>query len=107
MTPPSTIRLVLSTAPNAEEAERLARCLVEEGLAACVNIVPGLVSVYRWQGEIQREAECQLLIKCRATAYHALEKRLRELHPYELPEILALEVAQGLPAYLRWVADHA
>lgn len=83
----------------------LAEALVGERLAACVNIVPGLRSVYRWQGGIQRDDETLLLIKTTRARYPALQARLPQLHPYELPELLAVEAADGLPAYLRWVAD--
>ena len=93
------------TCPDTDTAERLAEALVEERLAACVNILPGLRSVYRWQAEVERADEVLLLIKKLPESYHALQDRLRELHPYELPELLAVEAAAGLPAYLSWVAD--
>ena len=93
------------TCPDTDTAERLAEALVEERLAACVNILPGLRSVYRWQAEVERADEVLLLIKTLPDRYPALQDRLRELHPYELPELLAVEAAAGLPAYLRWVAD--
>ena len=86
-------------------AARIAEALVEERLAACVSLVPGLQSVYRWQGQLQREAEVLLLIKTTQARYPALQARLPQLHPYELPELLAVESAAGLPAYLHWVAD--
>jgi periplasmic divalent cation tolerance protein len=78
---------------------------VQERLAACVNIVPGLRSVYRWEGQVEAVDEVLLLVKTSAEAYPALQDRLRELHPYELPELLAVETASGLPEYLLWVAD--
>jgi len=93
------------TCPDTDTAERLAEALVEERLAACVNILPGLRSVYRWQAEVERADEVLLLIKTLPDRYPALQDRLRELHPYELPELLAVEAAAGLPAYLSWVAD--
>ena len=93
------------TCPDTDTAERLAEALVEERLAACVNILPGLRSVYRWQAEVERADEVLLLIKTLPDRYPALQDRLRELHPHELPEVLAVEAAAGLPAYLRWVAD--
>lgn len=99
----SDVRLALCTVPDAATAERLAEALLGEGLAACVTIVPGLTSVYRWQGAIQRDSELLLLIKLRAEVYPRLEARLRELHPYELPEVLSFQPDQGLPAYLAWV----
>ena len=97
------ILLVFCTVPDTETAQRLARTLVEERLAACVNILPGVVSVYRWQGALQQEGELLLICKTTAATYAALEARLRELHPYELPEILALEPAHALAAYADWV----
>lgn len=91
--------------PDAATAERIATALVEERLAACVTIVPGLRSIYRWEGAIQAADEALLLIKTLPEHYPRLQDRLRELHPYELPELLAVETAFGLPEYLRWVAD--
>ncbi len=73
--------------------------------AACINLIPGLRSIYRWQDAIQRDAEVLLLIKTTRARYPALQARLPQLHPYELPELVAVEAADGLPAYLRWVAD--
>jgi periplasmic divalent cation tolerance protein len=95
--------LILSTCPDAETAQRLARALVEERLAACVQLLPGVVSTYRWQGRLEQATEVQLLAKTGADRRDALIARLAELHPYELPEILAVETAVGLPAYLDWV----
>lgn len=100
-----SIRLVLTTLPDAEIAGALARGLVESGLAACVNILSPCRSVYRWQGAVQEDGEIPLFIKTTAELYPALETYLRERHPYELPEIVALDVAEGLPDYLRWVAQ--
>lgn len=97
--------LCLTTAPDPDTATTLARGLVEQGLAACVNILAPCRSVYRWQGAVQEETEIPLLIKTTATAYPALESWLRAQHPYELPEIVALEIERGLPDYLRWLAD--
>lgn len=101
--PAPAAQLVLSTCPDRDTAERLARLLVERRLAACVNIVPGLVSVYRWQGEIHRDAECLLLIKTDTERYPALETALRAAHPYELPEIVAVTISNGSTDYLRWI----
>ena len=95
--------LILSTCPDADTAQRLARTLVEERLAACVSVLPGVLSTYRWQGRVEQANEVQLLAKTSADRRDALMARLAELHPYELPEILAVEIA-GLPAYLDWVA---
>ena len=93
------------TCPESGTAERIATALVEERLAACVNILPGLRSIYRWQDRVETADEVLLLIKTSADAYPALQDRLRELHPYELPELLAVESTSGLPAYLQWVTD--
>lgn len=101
------VLLVLTTVPDAATAERLARLLVEARLAACVNIVPGLRSVYRWQGAVEVAEELQLVIKTSEPRYRALEEALRSHHPYELPEIVALPVAQGARNYLRWIADES
>lgn len=95
--------LILSTCPDVDTAQRLARILVEERLAACVSLLPGGVSTYRWQGLVEQTTEVQLLAKTPADRRDALMARLAELHPYELPEILAVETAAGLPAYLDWV----
>lgn len=96
--------LCLSTCPDAETAARIARALVEERLAACVNRLPGVASTYRWQGEIHEDAEVLLVIKTTRERFDALRDRLAELHPYEVPELVAFEIADGLPAYLEWLA---
>jgi periplasmic divalent cation tolerance protein len=96
--------LCLATCPDAETAARIARVLVEERLAACVNRVPGITSTYRWQGQIHEDAEVLLLIKTTHARFEALRARLVELHPYELPELVAVGIADGLPAYLDWLA---
>ncbi len=98
-------RLVLTTLPNADIAGELARGLVESGLAACVNILSPCRSVYRWRGDVHEDGEIPLFIKTTAELYPALETYLRSRHPYELPEIVALELADGLPDYLRWLAQ--
>ena len=99
-------RLVaLSTAPSAEVAEQLARALVERGLAACVNVVPGVTSFYRWRGQLQRDAECLLVIKTRAARLDELRAALAQLHPYELPELVALPVEAGHAPYLAWLDE--
>jgi len=100
-----SILLCLTTCPDAGTARRLATTLVEEHLAACVNLLPGLHSVYRWQGAIEQAEECLLLIKTSHARYPALQSRLQALHPYELPELVALESTLGLPAYLQWVLE--
>lgn len=104
MSDESAVRLVLSTCP-ADHAQTLAETLVTEGLAACVNIVPGLRSVYRWQGELCCDAESILLLKTTVDGYPQLQARLAELHPYEVPEIIAVPVESGLEGYLSWVRE--
>jgi len=96
-------RLVITTCPNMESAESLAAMLVEERLAACVNILPAGRSVYEWQGKVEREAEHVLLIKSRRDRLPALEARLQEHHPYELPELIAVPIVEGLSSYLSWI----
>ena len=95
--------IVLCTVPDAATGEALGQHLVETGLAACVNILPGLTSIYRWQGKVQRDTELLLLIKTRRDRFESLSAAVRERHPYELPEIIALPLSNGLPAYLDWI----
>jgi len=100
--------LILTTMPAGDDAARtdeLARTLVDERLAACVNVYPPMTSTYRWKGKVERDAERQLVIKTTRARVAALEARLRALHPYELPEFIVLGVESGSDAYLRWVAD--
>jgi periplasmic divalent cation tolerance protein len=97
--------LVLTTLPEREAALKLARALVDKRLAACVNILSGCTSVYRWQDGVEHAEEVPLLIKTRAGRYAELEAAIRSLHPYELPEIIAVPVVQGLVDYLGWVAE--
>ena len=96
--------VVLSTFPDAEKAANVARALVDERLAACVNVVASVRSIYRWQGAVQDDAEVLAIIKTTSERYAALAARLAELHPYEVPEILALPIADGHPPYLAWLA---
>ncbi len=98
------IQLVITNCPDEETANRIALAVVEEKLAACVNILPRVQSIYRWQGAVESAVEVPLLIKTTAANYPALEAAIRQRHPYDLPEIIALPVAAGLPAYLNWVA---
>lgn len=98
------ILVVLVTAPDADTAARIARTVVEERLAACGNIVPGLRSIYRWQGAVQDEPEVLLVLKTRRDAMEALRARVVALHPYEVPEVIALPVEAGHAPYLAWVA---
>lgn len=96
--------LVLSNLPDREIAAAIANRLVEQRLAACVNVLAACTSVYRWQGGIETASEVPILIKTSAERYPALEQALRELHPYELPEIVAVPIRAGLAGYLQWVA---
>lgn len=99
------VRTVLSTAPDEASGRALASALVEEGLAACVSVVPGVTSVYRWGGEVRAEGEVLLVAKTTAAVVAALTARLVELHPYDVPEVLALDVGGGHGPYLDWVAS--
>jgi periplasmic divalent cation tolerance protein len=96
--------LVITNCPDEAAANAIALAVVEARLAACVNILPRVQSVYRWQGAVESATEIPLFIKSTAAGYPALEAAIRRHHPYETPEIIALTVAQGLPAYLNWVA---
>jgi len=97
------MRVVFITAPRGRRAEALARGLVEARLAACVNVVPGLVSHYRWEGEIRRDAECLLIVKTTPRKLRALERWVKAHHPYSVPELIALPVVAGSKDYLAWV----
>src|SRR4051812_5484484 len=98
-------RLVLTNLPDRASAERLADALVERRLAACVNILAPCRSVYRWKDAVQHEEEHPVLIKTSAARYPELEEAIRARHPYELPEIIAVPIGEGLPQYLAWVAE--
>jgi periplasmic divalent cation tolerance protein len=104
ITPPAEALTVLCTCPNAGEANRIARALVEEALAACVNIVPGVRSIFYWQGTVEEADEQLLIIKAPAGKFAGLEARIRALHSYAVPEVLALPVAAGSGAYLDWLS---
>jgi periplasmic divalent cation tolerance protein len=97
--------VVLTALGAPRDAERIARALVEERLAACVNVVPGVVSVYRWKGNVEQESELLLVIKTMAAQLDALKVRLVELHPYELPEVVVIAIGGGHGAYLEWIAQ--
>lgn len=101
---PDTI-IVFVTVPSQEVGGRIAPILVEEHLAACVNLVPGLVSTFWWDGGVQTEAEALLIIKTQRSLFEALAARVRSLHPYTVPEIIAVPLAAGNQAYLDWVRD--
>ena len=98
-------RIVLSTAGSQEEARKLAHHLVEHQLAACVNIVPQIESIYRWQGKVESSQEWLLLIKTTAERFPAVRDAIRELHSYDLPECVTLTIEDGSPDYLKWLAD--
>ena len=97
--------LATTTAPDLETAERIARRLVEDRLAACVQIVQGVHSVYRWQGRVQEESEVLLLVKTAETQLPRIESLLHQIHPYELPELVSVPIGSGSAAYLRWLAE--
>jgi periplasmic divalent cation tolerance protein len=97
--------LVFVTVPDADTGARIGRTLVEEGLAACVNVIPGLRSIYAWQGKICDEAEALCLIKTRRSGYERVRERLSGLHPYDVPEILGVAPDEGNAPYLRWIMD--
>lgn len=105
MTRASKMALVLITAPSRQVASKLAKTLVQERLAACVNLVPGLVSLYRWEGKMCEEVEVLLLCKTARAAFPALCRRVRQMHPYQLPEIIALPLVAGDAAYLQWLLE--
>ena len=96
---------VFMTAPNAEEAGRLAEMLVEKRLAACVQMLPGMESVYRWQGKIEREREVLLIVKTTQAKFEELEKEVRAIHSYDTPEIVAVPLTAGSHPYLTWLED--
>jgi periplasmic divalent cation tolerance protein len=95
--------LVITNCPDAALAERMAHTLVAENLAACVNVLPPMRSIYRWQGQVESAEEFALLIKARRADYPALEARIRGLHPYHVPEVIATPIVCGLPEYLQWI----
>jgi periplasmic divalent cation tolerance protein len=97
--------LILTTVPDDERAEPLARAIVDERLAACVNLHAPMTSIYRWQGQVERSAERQLIIKTTRDRVPALDARLRQLHSYELPEFIVVSAAGGSDAYLAWVGQ--
>lgn len=99
-------RIVLTTAGSPQEAEKIARTLVERRLAACVNIVPQIQSVYRWKEKVEQETEWLLIIKTRLNAFEAVRDSIKELHSYELPECIMLEVSKGSEAYLNWIDEN-
>ena len=103
---PTEVRVVLCTCPS-DHAERIARTVLEERLVACVNVVSGVKSLYWWKGEIQDDSETMLVIKTPTETYAKLEQRLIEIHPYQVPEVLSLEVVDGSRSYISWVKEAA
>jgi periplasmic divalent cation tolerance protein len=97
--------VILNTCPDKESATKVANSLIERQLAACVNILPGLTSVYPWKGQIETGEEVLLIIKSTRSAYEAVETAIRETHPYELPEVVAVPIVAGLQAYLSWIGE--
>ena len=98
-------RIVLTTAGSIEEAQRIAAALVEQRLAACVNILPGVESVFRWQGKIDRTSEWLMIIKTKAEAFERVRYAIQKLHSYDVPEIISLEIDDGSAAYLQWIDE--
>ena len=97
--------VIFITAPGEEEAAGIAKALVEEGLAACVNIVKGVRSIYNWEGKVQDEFEVLMIAKTRRDLFAALEKRVKELHSYSVPEIIGLQIAEGSADYMKWLGE--
>jgi len=101
--PNSEYQVVLCTCPNQATAEKLAHLIIDAKLAACVNIIPNLTSIYRWQDKIETSSEQLLIIKTKKSVYTTLESSLIKAHPYECPEIVALSITQGFTGYLQWI----
>lgn len=104
--PDNTARVVLVTAADVGAAESLVRRLVEEGVVACGNIVPGVTSIYRWKGRVEREMEVLVIFKTTAAGAAGLLRRVPELHPYDVPEVLVLPVEAGHPPYVQWIEEN-
>ena len=100
------ILLAISTFPDADTASRIAQALVEEKLAACANVLPAIHSIYRWKGQIETAGEIMVLFKTTQERQAVFEKKLRSLHPYEVPELICFKVDRGSLDYLRWVIDN-
>ncbi|MDZ7780862.1 MAG: divalent-cation tolerance protein CutA [Gemmatimonadota bacterium] len=99
------ISVVLITAPDTDVAERVGRVLVDEHLAACVNLVPGVTSLFRWEGSVEKEAEVLMVVKSTSDGFERLRRRVIELHPYDSPEVIELPVGGGDERYLAWVRE--
>jgi periplasmic divalent cation tolerance protein len=95
--------LVYATSPSLDEAERIGGRLVDDQLAACVNILPGMVSIYEWQGQRQREGECAMIIKSRAALTDRIVETVRAMHPYDNPALVVLDIAGGSPPFVDWI----
>ncbi|XP_054663665.1 protein CutA isoform X1 [Grus americana] len=102
---PGSLSAAFVTCPNETVAKELGRAMVEKRLAACVNILPHVTSIYTWKGKVEEDSEVLMMIKTRSSKIPALAEFVRSAHPYEVPELVALPVAQGNPPYLRWVGD--
>ena len=102
---PDEVVLVLSTFGSVEEARQVGRTVVDERLAACANLVPGVESIYQWEGEVQTSAEMLVIFKTTGAGYANLEARVRALHSYKVPEIVSFPISAGFPPYLQWVAE--
>jgi len=100
---PNRYQIILCTCPDKDTAEKIARLLITEKLAACINILPGITSIYLWHEQIESAQEQLLLIKANKTGYQAIETMIKKHHPYELPEIIAVPIENGLPEYLQWI----
>jgi len=98
-------QLVVTTAPNLSDARRLAHAIVDRKIAACVNIVPKIESIYRWEGKVESAEECLLLIKTTAGLFERVRSTIQELHSYQVPECIALAIEAGSLAYLKWITD--
>jgi periplasmic divalent cation tolerance protein len=104
---PENHLVILCTVPDRGSGEKIAEVLVEERLAACVNLLPGVVSIYRWEGEVKQEDEFLLLIKTNGARFEAVRAAITKLHPYATPEIIALQVAEGDRNYLTWLTENS
>ncbi|XQW85462.1 divalent-cation tolerance protein CutA [Thalassotalea piscium] len=98
-------QLILCTCPNEQVAKKIATCLVEEKLAACVTMLPQVTSIYRWQEQVECENEIQLIIKTNKDKFNLLSERIVYLHPYDIPEIVAVNIQQGNLQYLNWISE--
>ena len=100
---PTQYQIILCTCPDKDTAEKIARLLVIDKLVACVNILPGITSIYLWQEQLEYAQEHLLLIKAPKNSYQAIETSIKKHHPYQLPEIIAVPIENGLPEYLHWI----